>query len=633
MLLKSNEGEEIASREQHRELAARIVSSSEFRRAPRQREFLLYVVEHKLAGNPDDVTETLIGHKVYGRSPAYDTGNDSIVRTEARTLRKRLGRYFATEGIGEPVILEIPRGGYLPVFRPRQQEAAAAGPSTRRQWLWFGAAATASAGVLLGVRPWTKVGFETPDEKLAAVPGKVHLESSDPELNQIFAHAKQRAMGCVYSGDPVGDWYATRPDAGSNVFCMRDVAHQSDGASVLGLARHTANMLRRFARSVSRSRDWCGYWIITKDGFAAPSAYTSDSDFGYCLPASFHLLRVCHNQFLWTGDPGYQSADFLNFYDHTAKDYPAIWDQDHDGIMENFRRPRVHASYNQQPPHFATAADLVGAQYAGYLAYAAIQDSIGRQGSLSQRLAREFRDKAAQLRQHFNTAWWNADQHRFYSGKLASGAFGTEVEAESNLYSLLFGIPEPGIKTEAALDTLERERPRFPGAYSYMPEVLFRHQRNARAYAMLPEIAAPEFFGKEIGEVSFAVVGAVANGLMGLSADAPRSTVATFPRLPATLEWAKLSHVPVLRNEITVEHRTLNETVLTNASGPAILWKACFPVGAAAGRDASRRFLLVDGAPTEATLEQGPDGRPLLAVTVSVVRGQSRSVHHSARAI
>ena len=82
------------SDEQCRELAKRIAASSEFQRATKQREFLLYVVEHKLAGNPENVTKTLIGHRVYGRSATYDSGNDCIVRTEARTIRKRLGRYF-----------------------------------------------------------------------------------------------------------------------------------------------------------------------------------------------------------------------------------------------------------------------------------------------------------------------------------------------------------------------------------------------------------------------------------------------------------------------------------------------------------------------------------------------------------
>ena len=270
------------------------------------------MVDRKLAGCPEDVTEALIGHRVYGRPASYDAGNDSIVRTEARTLRKRLERYFEGQGVDEQVVIEIPRGGYLPVFRPRVDgslsravtRSAVPPPSSnlpsRRQWIWLGASAVTGAAAMFGWRNGPSL--RTADGALARTPGIVQLESSDAELNLSFQRAKQRALSCVYTGDPVGEWYATRPDGGSNVFGMRNVAHQSAGASVLGLHRHTSNMLRCFARSVSRGRDWCGYWVITKDGFAAPSSYSSDNDFGYCLPANFDILRACYGQFLWTGD-------------------------------------------------------------------------------------------------------------------------------------------------------------------------------------------------------------------------------------------------------------------------------------------------------------------------------------------
>jgi len=109
--------------------------------------------------------------------------------------------------------------------------------------------------------------------------------------------------------------------------------------------------------------------------------------------------------------------------------------------MENLRRPRVHASYNQRPPHLLIGADLVAAQYIGYLTYAALQDSIGREGSLPKRLAREFRTKADALRKRFNAEWWSSDENRFYSGIHPDRSFARDFVPESNLYSLLFGIP------------------------------------------------------------------------------------------------------------------------------------------------------------------------------------------------
>ena len=288
--------------EQCRELVGRIAASQEFHRAAKQREFLLYVVDRKLAGCPEDVTEALIGHRVYGRPASYDAGNDSIVRTEARTLRKRLERYFDGQGIDERVVIEIPRGGYLPVFRPRVEPSPPPVPApppqtsnlpSRRQWIWLGASAVTGAAVMFGWRNGPL--FRTADGAPNRTPGIVQLESSDAELNVSFQRAKQRALSCVYTGDPVGEWYATRPDGGSNVFGMRNVAHQSTGASVLGLHRHTSNMLRCFARSVSRGRDWCGYWVITKDGFAAPSFVHLRQRFRLLPPGQFRysagLLR------------------------------------------------------------------------------------------------------------------------------------------------------------------------------------------------------------------------------------------------------------------------------------------------------------------------------------------------------
>jgi len=87
-----------ATPEPCRALAERIAASQEFRRAKRLRAFLSYVVDRHLAGHPEELTETQIGHRVFSRPLDYNSGDDSIVRTEARNLRLRLERYFSGEG-------------------------------------------------------------------------------------------------------------------------------------------------------------------------------------------------------------------------------------------------------------------------------------------------------------------------------------------------------------------------------------------------------------------------------------------------------------------------------------------------------------------------------------------------------
>ena len=57
-----------------------------------------------------------------GRRPDYDTSHDTLVRVLVSQLRKKLHEHFAGEGHDEPVIIEIPKGSYVPVFRPRPEE-------------------------------------------------------------------------------------------------------------------------------------------------------------------------------------------------------------------------------------------------------------------------------------------------------------------------------------------------------------------------------------------------------------------------------------------------------------------------------------------------------------------------------
>ena len=620
---------------QCRSLVARIAGSPEFQRAPRLRAFLEYVVERKLAGHPEEVTETLIGHRVFGRPVTYNPGDDSIVRTEARTLRQRLERYFATQGAAEPVVLEIPRGGYLPVFRPR---LGTAGPAlidgaqaplprvsasesllSRRGWIGLGASAAGLAGIGLWV--WRKRPVAMPGQTDAGArrPGEARLESSDPRLTLAFQRARERALACVFTGDPVGDWYASNRD--NRAFCVRDTAHEDTGAAMLGLFRHSLNMLRRFAASIARSRGWCGYWIITKDGYPSPQEYTSDENFSYCLPANFDLVRACHRQLLWTGNLQYLDPVFTSFYERTVSQYVRAWDEPGDGVMRaRADRPRVAASYHHEAPHLLTGADLVAAQYGGYLAYAEIQEMKGGPGSLSAQIATEYRAKADALRERFNLEWWDAAQQGYRTGVMPDRSWCADYVAPCHVYPLKFGIPEDGLKTEAALDSIERNRPPFDSTYSYYPEVLYRYGRNESAYRRLLEISDPEFSGYPMAEMAFAAIGSIGTGLMGIDPDARRATVETMPRLPNGVEWVRLANVPVTGNRIAVEHHGNEETRFTNQSGGPLTWRAGFPVPASR----SRADIIVDGTVvSKVTFGQGPNRQPVMSAAVPVKAGQT----------
>ena len=98
-------------------LARRVAEAPQLHGSPKLREFFLYVVDCALRDAPDEATEQHIGVHVFHRSPGYNSGDDSIVRSQARLLRGKLSIYFSTEGVHEPIVIDIPKGQYLPVFR------------------------------------------------------------------------------------------------------------------------------------------------------------------------------------------------------------------------------------------------------------------------------------------------------------------------------------------------------------------------------------------------------------------------------------------------------------------------------------------------------------------------------------
>lgn len=90
-------------------------------------QLLAFVVASTLRGESAYLKETTIGVYVFGRDPDYDPKVDTIVRSQAWRLRAKLRKYYASEGANDPVIIDIPIGHYVPVFRLRERELADCG--------------------------------------------------------------------------------------------------------------------------------------------------------------------------------------------------------------------------------------------------------------------------------------------------------------------------------------------------------------------------------------------------------------------------------------------------------------------------------------------------------------------------
>jgi TolB-like protein len=95
----------------------RILRSSSFEHAGRASDFLRFVVGKSVAGDAKRIKSRTIAMHVFGRPASFDGRSDPLVRVEASRLRQRLAEYYAGEGAGDRVRLELPRGGYAVVAR------------------------------------------------------------------------------------------------------------------------------------------------------------------------------------------------------------------------------------------------------------------------------------------------------------------------------------------------------------------------------------------------------------------------------------------------------------------------------------------------------------------------------------
>jgi len=100
-----------------REQLERLLVHPLFANSKRYPALLAYVVEQSLLGNASELKERSIGIEVFGRSPSYDANADPIVRITAGEVRKRLSQYYYEIAREGELLIELPIGSYVPVFR------------------------------------------------------------------------------------------------------------------------------------------------------------------------------------------------------------------------------------------------------------------------------------------------------------------------------------------------------------------------------------------------------------------------------------------------------------------------------------------------------------------------------------
>ena len=100
-----------------RQSLGRILESPSFSRSARLSRFLRFVVQSALDGEEEKLKEYTIGLEVFDRDESFDPRVETIVRVEARRLTNQLSEYYGDAGREEHIRIEIPKGGYRPVFR------------------------------------------------------------------------------------------------------------------------------------------------------------------------------------------------------------------------------------------------------------------------------------------------------------------------------------------------------------------------------------------------------------------------------------------------------------------------------------------------------------------------------------
>jgi serine/threonine-protein kinase len=102
-----------------REHLERILTSPTFQQGDRLKRFLKFIVLEAVAGRRHELKEYVIGVQVFGKEDSFDPRTDPIVRVQARRLRAKLVRYYREEGRADEMVIELPKGGYAPVFKHR----------------------------------------------------------------------------------------------------------------------------------------------------------------------------------------------------------------------------------------------------------------------------------------------------------------------------------------------------------------------------------------------------------------------------------------------------------------------------------------------------------------------------------
>ncbi|MER5863678.1 NPCBM/NEW2 domain-containing protein [Kitasatospora sp. NPDC002040] len=419
------------------------------------------------------------------------------------------------------------------------------------------------------------------------------ISSPNATLNDGFNWGKNRALGMTfYPGNPMmghePEWWRLQNAANPTVtpgywgaytnresFYNRDIAHQSDGAHMLGLDAETLNMLKLFAADADDpGQNGWPLWAHSSSG----AMYYIDGTGFRELPSPFNLMAKAYKQYQWTGN-----ADWINdptlsaYYDSTMgkflTDHEVSWNDANPSAEQpvSKKQPGEYtATFFEFPnENLVSAADSLGYQYQSMLAYSEILKAKGDTANST-----KWADRAQRVRSYFDANWFDASANRYMRGKDAAGNGYSSWGHEASFLMMLTGLGDQGPRTSNYLDFIAANDDNLNvEATSYLPEMYYQYNRSAEGWSWLKKLLT----GRDsYPEISFLAVSSVTDGMMGIQPDAPNHKVATVSRLTSDTPWVELDHLKVGDSDLKLKHTGTTASTLTNNSGSTVTWEAQF---------------------------------------------------------
>ena len=103
-------------RDECRHQVQRVLQSAGFHSASMLQQLLRYLAQKAFDPNAETLKEYTIGVEALSRPMDFDPKADPIVRVQIHRLRQKLKEYYDADGLHDCIVIEIPKGQYLPIF-------------------------------------------------------------------------------------------------------------------------------------------------------------------------------------------------------------------------------------------------------------------------------------------------------------------------------------------------------------------------------------------------------------------------------------------------------------------------------------------------------------------------------------